>query len=335
MASSSQELKPPQKPGRFMKVISFQPNPDYKGPSNPRIAIRPHFVCGSSAENSNAAPTCSLDGNPVSVPLNGQKGYADYTITFNWTEVQDRVKDVLTFSLTDAVFDYTVDGTPFERARVSSVTLNARLDGMLLRCDRGAVQSGSNGCVFPKAAAVYVESTGDSIVAEHATHMAEALAAGAPGTFKMKDGFRAIADDSVRGDGKELTRASPSVVRDANSWWACSGASDAPAVITVRPKASSACAAGANCQCDEFPFASTWEGAWKRFDTTSAKRILQSANSSAGGRTVDFYNKQRILDLSYEKSLDPGMPSPQTPRDPIGLFEFVSGGDAFWVRVTN
>ncbi|MFF1696501.1 NucA/NucB deoxyribonuclease domain-containing protein [Streptomyces sp. NPDC058257] len=49
-------------------------------------------------------------------------------------------------------------------------------------------------------------------------------------------------------------------------------------------------------QCDEFPFASTKEGAGKGDGNFSVKYVPQSDNSKAGGALSKRYGQDRILD---------------------------------------
>lgn len=49
-------------------------------------------------------------------------------------------------------------------------------------------------------------------------------------------------------------------------------------------------------QCDEFPFASTKEGAGKGDGSFSVRYVRQTDNSTAGARLSIWYGKDRILD---------------------------------------
>lgn len=50
----------------------------------------------------------------------------------------------------------------------------------------------------------------------------------------------------------------------------------------------------APCNCDEYPFASTLEGAWKA--EASVKRINSADNQLAGTRLGNFFTSQRVID---------------------------------------
>jgi hypothetical protein len=56
------------------------------------------------------------------------------------------------------------------------------------------------------------------------------------------------------------------------------------------------------CNCDEYPMASTWQGAPTPEDSNasrvSAKVIDRRQNSSAGGALRGFYARERVLDLT-------------------------------------
>lgn len=175
---------------------------------------------------------------------------------------------------------------------------------------------------------------------EAAEHVVEAWSRGAPGKFKMKEGYRAVADESVTGSA--LTRSQIDLVRgrnspfleSANRWASCGqkrdGGSNAnsSALIVLRPNSSDACLSGGDCSCDEYPFASTYEGAFFQPATTSVKNILSRHNSSGGGKLGILYNSMRVVDLSYD--LNNGLGSRE---DPTPGFVRVSGGDSFWVAV--
>ncbi|MEV0713126.1 NucA/NucB deoxyribonuclease domain-containing protein [Asanoa sp. NPDC050611] len=53
-------------------------------------------------------------------------------------------------------------------------------------------------------------------------------------------------------------------------------------------------------QCDEYPFASTWQGAGLGDGNFSVKYVPQPDNSSAGGSLVQYYNRDRILYTPYD-----------------------------------
>jgi len=151
----------------------------------------------------------------------------------------------------------------------------------------------------------------------------------------MKAGFRAIAADEVQGSA--LHRTQIGVVNGANNAAACTRANS---IIRAIPRASASCPNGVgdpNCDCDEYPFASTYEGAFSVMpnlpgieapSTASAKYILRTHNRNAGSELGnDFYLQQRVIDLS---TLTGESGSPSNP-DPA--YNKNAGGDPFWVKI--
>ena len=70
------------------------------------------------------------------------------------------------------------------------------------------------------------------------------------------------------------------------------------------------------CSCDEYPFASTWNGGSIDPARTSLKRISATHNSESGRPLAkDFYLKERLLDFTIYPATVSG------------------GGDEFWVHI--
>ncbi len=108
-------------------------------------------------------------------------------------------------------------------------------------------------------------------------------------------------------------------VIEANRTAACSKVqSDASLWLTRVPQQQSAsCSNGAaNCSCDEYPFAATWNGASINPAQTSVRGILETHNSQAGSLYGVFLQYERVLD--FTTSADAGTSQ---------------GGDDFWVHV--
>lgn len=321
-----------------VEVVSFMPNPDYRGPDRtPTMVVRPQILCGSSYEDSSVTPSCAVSGADLLLELQpGATATGEYTVNFSWPARPAPEKDVLTFQLFPGRFEYAAQGAPFLRVRGDASYFSPRLgNSVLVRCDNRVAHATSRGCVFPQAAAVFVQRLSGAGVDENSTHIAEAQGRGAPGVFRMKPGFRAIADDSVQGSSA-LHRTQIEFLRAANSDAACIRAWS---IINVTPRASTSCPNGSTdgtCQCDEYPFASTYEGAFSVMPnlpvtevppTASAKYILRGHNATAGSALGDFYLKQRVLDLSILT----GQPGP--PSNPDPAYSRIYGGDSFWVKI--
>jgi hypothetical protein len=247
---------------------------------------------------------------------------------FSWVRDPNQVLDIQDISLYSFLYNNAIDGAEFERPDGNDVYSFSSGMGYLypLRCDRGVAHVGTEGCVFPAAAAVYVLSRGDGSVTEAAQHILEAQNGPlqAPGRFLLRPGTRAIADSSVAGSAA-LQRAKSEVVRRSNRDQSCTLASSL--FNTRLPlNQSSSCVTGTQrCSCDEYPFAATWNGGRFNPEHTSAKFINNDHNQNAGsGNLTGFYRVQRVLDFTqYPEQVQPYDPSAESNR----------GGDDFWVHV--
>lgn len=292
----------------------------------PMVAVMPRFACGSAAELAGQAPSCTVTGGPITVPLDGREAVGDYVIAFDWTPLVGQRKDVLTFDLTFHTFELL----PSMAGRVaqSVYQFDSGLDaaGVRIRRDRGVAKAGSDGCVLPQAAAVFRVDASAPKGAEAVLHMEEAMAAGAPGRFRPKLGFRAIADEAALKADRALQRTQIPLMRAANRHAACGDTRSS--IIQQRPKQSRSCAEShaVGCDCDEYPFASTYQGAFEQWATTSAKYLQQEDNRAIGSALASFYARERIIDLSYETG------QPGVPTNPYPGFVRVMGGDLFWVE---
>jgi len=265
------------------------------------------------------------------VPLSGNKATKEFQVNFDWVfDATQQTKDALTFQLAFYSAAYAAGDGSIDRADGYDLfSFNPGLDvyGTVVRCDR-RVATNSDGCIFPHAAAVFVEKRSE--VPEHAQQMADALAWGAPGAFKMKSGYRAIADDSVRGGDIELKRTQIEVMKAANHSATCVAAAS---IIKLRPQASGSCPNGSGgttgCDCDEYPFQSTYQGGWALPERTSAKHIKLDDNQQSGRNLEKFYRTERVLDLSVETGIV------ATPSNPAPAIHYENGGDPFWVFVKN
>jgi hypothetical protein len=318
-----------------IEALGFTLDPTYRGPSATTIMVRPQFVCGSSYEDNSVTPSCVVSGQPIAVRLSGGASTGEFTVNFSWPARPAPEKDVLTFGLHSGRFEYAIQGAPFVQVRGEASYVSPNMGGGLyVRCDNRVAQSTSRGCVFPQAAAVLVQRRSGAGIDENSAHIAEAQARGAPGAFRMKPGFRAIAADEVRGSSA-LHRTQVDVVSRANNAAACTRQYS---IINALLRTSSSCpngAADSQCQCDEYPFASTYEGAFSVMpnlpsvdvpNTASAKYILGTHNGAAGSALGEFYLKQRVIDLSTltGEAGTPSNPDPAYSRNT---------GDSFWVKI--
>jgi len=308
---------------RLVNFRRAQRDASDSGPFTPTsITIKPEFGCDVG---SNASITCTYAPPMIEVPVGSENwsAVAKFDMQFSWLQGGNDAFDLEFFHVSPKQTHYVVTGADFVRTQNNAAF---GLDtGMValstLRCDRLVAQLNSSGCVFSDAAAVYVLSRSDGTVKEAAEHIFEAQNGPrkSPGKFLLKPGTRAIADDSVLSSGAlqrlKDTKAADTLNRNAS----CKSAA---ALIKVRPAySSSTCSPNQpDCDCDEYPFASTWNGGYFDPDRTSVKWINAVQNKKAGGGALSsgFYLKERVLDLStYEVSATPSW----------------GGGDNFWVYV--
>ncbi|RKP46412.1 hypothetical protein D7S89_17415 [Trinickia fusca] len=162
-----------------------------------------------------------------------------------------------------------------------------------IRCDVGLAKSGTQGCVYPNAPAVLrTIKASNPDVDESAIHIREAQAAGRPGKLVL------------RGDGTIFpdTDKSSSLTRTRDADWrrenrskskkqcvAKYGSVTGQCTFTGDPDETPS-----DCDCDEYPFAATQEGADK--NEVPVKRIDASDNRRAGAFLGNFYLNQRVLD---------------------------------------
>ncbi len=199
-----------------------------------------------------------------------------------------------------------------------------------LRCDNVI---GDGGCVFNRAAAVLEYSRGDSAVTEVAEHIWEAQTSkntlgsirGVPrtlspgGLFSVETGTTAI--PAANSMGNALHRSMNVALSGDNGLNRNYACNYSESIIRLRPNKSDECVLS-DCDCDEYPFSSTWEGAYINRYGTSAKYLDPIQNRTAGARLGSFYIKERLIDLSVQ-SLNP--PPNHAPLD----------ADPFWVTITN
>ncbi|MDN7672492.1 NucA/NucB deoxyribonuclease domain-containing protein [Burkholderia oklahomensis] len=162
-----------------------------------------------------------------------------------------------------------------------------------IRCDVGLAKSSTQGCVYPDAPAVLrTITTTNPDVDESAIHILEAQAAGRPGKFVLLGDGTIFPDKSK---SRPLTRT-----RDAD-WRRRNRSTSKDQCIAQYGSVKGQCTftgdpdeTPADCDCDEYPFASTQEGA--RDNEVSVKRIDASDNRRAGAFLGNFYLNQRVLD---------------------------------------
>jgi len=161
-----------------------------------------------------------------------------------------------------------------------------------IRCDEGLARRGTKGCVYIKAPAIFSGiSMSDPDVDESAIHIREAQAAGLPGKFVG------------RGDGSILAGSDASPLKrtrsqkeiwdhrnEARKRYVEQYAEEPVCELTTDPDEPPG-----PCNCDEYPFASTEEGAAPN-RPFSVKRIDAKDNQRAGARLGNFFTSQRVIE---------------------------------------
>lgn len=160
-----------------------------------------------------------------------------------------------------------------------------------IRCDVGLARRGTKGCVYWEAPAIFSGiSASDPDVDESAIHIREAQATGIRGKFVGAD------DGSILGgsDASPLTRTRSQELikknRDkARRQYVEQYAEEPVCELTTDPDEPPG-----PCNCDEYPFASTNEGASR--GQFSVKRIDSKDNQRAGARLGNFFTSQRVIE---------------------------------------
>jgi hypothetical protein len=287
------------------------------------VVFQPNVTCAAYSNSVN--PTCTGNATEISVPLfNVGWSYGYLTQAFNWTRGPDQTNDLETFKLALNNYFYKMKGASFiyYGSQTQKRTVDSRLAiSPLLRCDRGVAKGKTSGCVFVDAAPVFDMTVGlppFGKTPEAREHVAEAQrqisgspGQKAPGKFLLKPGTRAVADPSAEG----LTRLKNKQLATNNYNASCNLST---ALIVVRPEnISASCRLNlSGCQCDEFPFKSTFDGAAFNPARTSVKIIRgKEDNSLSGSRLGTMLERERVADLNdYVTN-----PSPS------------ANGDKFWV----
>jgi hypothetical protein len=305
------------------KLTGFELDPNNQSNKAPQLKVTMRVACNPDFS---APGTCNPERTTSTLATTGSKAspsWASVVFPVNYTVSQQAGKLPIAQFDQDVQFVYSVSGDPMNEARYTQeMNVQARLS--TLRCDLGVAHAGTAGCVFKKAAAVYVQRTDDLSVSEAAEHIAEAQSRGAPGRFLLKPGTWAIPDPSVVGDNALQRLKNTEVAQKYNRNASC-GRQNAQSLVNTRPpQTSPTCTPyAATCECDEYPFASTWSGAYFMPARTSVKWINASHNSvSGGGNLTTFYRLERVID-----------PTPY-PNDDLPENRYENGpGDDFWVHV--
>ncbi|MFB8166214.1 hypothetical protein G3I31_07335 [Streptomyces sp. SID9913] len=153
------------------------------------------------------------------------------------------------------------------------------------------IQYGHKGAIFNRVTPVFSYDRADASVESVAEHIFDALYA--PQLTYPQKNDKDIPGNIWNGEWQPLHRNVKT-----GTWGTFSPDSDAIAAANERAK-DSACAGltrPADHDCDEFPFASTKEGAGVGDGNFSVRMVPATENRSAGGKLSAWYSKDRILD---------------------------------------
>jgi plastocyanin len=291
-------------------VKDFRLNPGYPSiliaPGFVSVKIQPEVLC--IAYEASVDPKCNVTAPPITAVF-GVPAFVSFNVPFSWKKrpadpavLGDRPFDVETFRVGFNRFNYTLYGDKFEIPRAGGAKrfMSSNLgESAKIRCDRGFPKmNGSDGCVFTDAAPVYDMTNRNA--PETLGHVREAIRGlnefypiFAPGKFVLKPGSRAIA-----GDSEGLERTTDDATRDLNRFAAYEAADSIyktrlPLNKTLRCQISVS-----GCEHDEFPFASTFNGAAFARDRTSVKLVEGTDNQRGGTPIGNFYVRERVLDFN-------------------------------------
>lgn len=170
-----------------MRGLGYTNNPDYRGPSTSMQGIEVRVRVSCSGQN--AAGDCTHPPTKIFVSTSGQwtDDAADIPVTFNWPAPAAGQNDLEIFNLNTNRFYFNAKGSVDREDNNGSASFFSLDDPTtVVRCDRNVAEQGTEGCVLPLAAPVYVLKTSDPTVCEAAIR--EAQANGSPGKFLMNAG---------------------------------------------------------------------------------------------------------------------------------------------------
>jgi len=300
-----------------------------------KITLLPAGSFGSGNGNPSASTGHSAVFTPIEpVVLDLRAGSTapmqSFVAEFNWSfSAQPGEHDYATFKMMHTGYFYGVqpgkgltrpNGEPYFVAE-GIWSAAAKMPNYTLRCDRNVARRNSKGCVFSEASAVlklYKSSPmGPNAyeIEEAGRHIYEAQISDAgggpyyksqksPGKFQAMPAMRAIADTRNGPEYTGLEYAHPdSGVNNMNREAACTSAT---ALVKLRgyPK-SNFCQANdlSLCQCDEYPFAGTYQGGAYAPNSTSVRYIRTGDNGQAGTLFGSFLIQQRVF--PREVGVDP------------------------------
>jgi hypothetical protein len=263
-----------EKRGTLTLRYSYTPLDEHAAPPLNVIA---KISC--SPQGSDAPINCDRQ-MPIATLTNGGQTTNEVVIPLIW----DTSIGKITTAMIGVKLLYTTDGTmPVETPDGSGSTesLSPKFASWPIRCDIDQLRLGWKGCVFPEASAVWVadKSPATQYARQHIADVFEKMQH-IPGRFEMALESRSQA--KTGGQNDPLTRTGPAgnkLNRQA-----------------IRALCASIASPGPNHDCDEYPFASSEEGAnGKSLSQYSVRKIPHWDNRKAGAQLGAMYAKERLL----------------------------------------
>jgi VCBS repeat-containing protein len=280
-----------------------------------QINVAPISVAGLSSVPSQLSSGWS---SPVNAELNLSWNGGDGT----WTE----------FSFNQLEFYFARPGFSIN---LSSTNYSGFLSEFSpLRCDKKIADGTTDACVYARSPAVLILDVKDNRITEAAQHIREAQAAGSPGGLSIDSSGVATVNYSNALQRTQVTALKG--LNAANRNYSCVYSQS---LIALNPKYSSTCIAKTlplerpeGCDCDEYPFNSTWNGSYLSRNSTSAKYINKVQNQAAGNAALfRFYANERVIDYTPDPSITFRLDL--TPEELSNAIPTRAGGDNFWVHV--
>lgn len=274
----------------------------------PALKVRAVLKCTPTSNNNNPS---SVNCNTTQdfTLSDGIQSTKEFSIPFSW----DSSKKVAEFRFELKLY-FSADGTtPADEGRV----IIDNLEQVTLRCDVGQVWGQESGCVFPQASAVLVLNNPES-----EAHIREAIATNPalPGQYTgLRAGSRAIAERSFEpSTGLQRLRVTSLIKANrAKAQKLCSALPSQPPKPSTCLDFSDPDTAEAltPCDCDEYPFASSREGAAlpRTYGEASVKYISRTDNRSAGAKLGAFLRKERLIDPFDHRRMLTRVPPPPAP----------------------
>jgi hypothetical protein len=260
------------------------------------LRVLPVFDCGSDAGQGQCRAQI---GPPIALGGGGEIEFIT-KVDFSWSAGDGTYREVQPSQIQLKLIIRDEDPDTVQR----SIFLS---QPPAIRCDKKMAVSGGRGCVYAQAPATYVLTVGGP-EKEAAEHIRDAQVAGSRGGL-TRDGNQYFAAVS-----NSLQRTRFEAVKEGNRRVACGSGNDSLRASRPAPVSASCQQNSQGCECDEYPYASTYNGA--SFDASGTSvRIIKGNNNGVGGlRHLQFLQAERVLDFTATEASEPN-------------------GESFWVHI--